>query len=100
MKGNEQTSNPGEPLPITPLIPWTKCCVGPESCSMLLCQSDWPVQRMICWLYAAMVFRRGVVRSMSRSEGAEAQGHVGEGQCAVVGMEECARRWAVDKCRI
>jgi hypothetical protein len=45
------------------------------------------------------VLSRGVVRSMSRSGGVEAQAHVGDGQVWVVGiMEDLHRRkeWAVD----
>lgn len=54
---------------------------------MLLCQSDVPVERITCSAYEAIVFRRGVLRSMSRSGGKEAHSQVGEGHIAVVGIE-------------
>jgi len=54
---------------------------------MLLFQSDLPVQKTTCSAYAAMVLRRGVLRSMSRSGGVEAHGHVGVGHVWVVGIE-------------
>lgn len=67
--------------------PLTKVPVALESCSMLLCQSEVPVERITCSAYEAIVFRRGVLRSMSRSGGKEAHSQVGEGHIAVVGIE-------------
>jgi hypothetical protein len=43
---------------------------------------------MTCSEYAAIVFRSGVLRSMSRSGGVEAHSHVGEGHVATVGTED------------
>lgn len=98
-KGNGQTSNPFPPFPITPFNPLTNAPVRPSSCSMLLCQSSWPVHKTTCSEYAAIVLRSGVSRSMSRSGGVEAQAHVGDGHVAVVGIVLWRSVRVVDKCR-
>ena len=46
---------------------------------------------MTCSEYAAIVFRRDALRSISRSEGVEAHAQVGEGHVCVVGMVVDAR---------
>jgi hypothetical protein len=66
---------------------------------MLLGQSDIPVHMITCSEYAAIVFKRDVLRSMSRSGGVEAQAHVGEGQVGVVEMEVWKRAVVVEKVR-
>jgi hypothetical protein len=74
---------------MTPLSPLTKSPVAPSSCSMLLAQSSLPVHRMTCSAYGAIVFSSGVLRSMSRSAGAEAHSHVGAGHVGVYGILAC-----------
>jgi hypothetical protein len=66
---------------------------------MLLGQSDVPVHRMTWEEYAAMVFKSGVLRSMSRSGGVEVQAHVGAGQVGVVGIEVWKCGSVVEKVR-
>jgi hypothetical protein len=58
---------------------------------MLLAQSSLPVHMMTCSAYGAIVFSSGVLRSMSRSAGAEAHSHVGAGHVGVYGIVACLR---------
>ena len=95
--GNRPTSNPGPPFPITPLSPFTNSPVSPSSCSMLLTQSSFPVQKMTCSEYAAIVFNSGVLRSMSRSGGVAAHSQLGDGHDCVYGIAVWKRVRVVEK---
>lgn len=102
LEGGLQTSNASPPLPMMLLRPFTKSAVGPESSSRLLVQSSFPVARSTCSVYGAMVFNNGVLRSMSRSGGAAAHAHVGDGHVSVYGIEGvggCRRDFVVVKAR-
>lgn len=76
--------------------------MAPSSSSRLLVQSSFPVQSSTCSVYGAIVFSRGVLRSMSRSAGAAAHTHVGDGHDSVYGMDcvgNCEREVAIEKVR-
>lgn len=77
------TSNAGPPLPISPLTPRMKSPPELGSSSSLLVQSSFPVHTTTCSVYAAMVFRSGVLWSISRSGGMGAHSHVGDGHDGV-----------------
>jgi hypothetical protein len=102
LAGGLQTSNASPPLPMMPLRPFTKSAVGPESSSRLLVQSSFPVARSTCSVYGAIVFNSGVLRSMSRSGGAAAHAHVGDGHVSMYGIDcvgDCRRGVVVVKAR-
>lgn len=74
-RGDKQTSKAFPPLPITPFNPRIKSPESDSSSSIRLVQSSFPVHTSTCSVYGAIVWRRGVLRSISRSGGVPAHAH-------------------------